>query len=93
MVSQGPDLDEVGNVTLRLLPRRCVRAAFETSGSHARLRRTQEPEERAIATQPACLGRQASLFLALSTLPSARLDGVTSREAQVIDSSPLPSEA
>ena len=55
-VSQGPDLDEVGIVTLRLSLRRCGKGGLRTTGSHARLRRTQEPVEHAIATQPARLG-------------------------------------
>jgi len=45
LVSQGHNPDCVEIRTLRLSPRRCVRAAFETSVSHVRLRRTQEPEE------------------------------------------------
>ena len=51
MVLQGPDHALGVVVTLRLSLRRCVKTAFETSGSHAPLRRTQEPEELTTATQ------------------------------------------
>ena len=63
-VSLGLDPDEVGSVTRRFSVKRCWEVISKTTGSHPpprTLRRTQEPVEHAIATEPARLGRRVKL--------------------------------